>query len=81
MKKTIEDWERKKIRRLTWELMGAAMAGMLSIFVISYFLKIMNWGDISSGIIFVPWMVVLILMIPKTYHQGVCDERKRTEKI
>ena len=77
MKPQIEAWEKPKTRRLVLAGVIGSIGGMAVMVVVSLIFKAIGWGHVSPGILFIPWMVVVILMIPAAYHQGVCDERKR----
>ena len=80
MKTQCESWEKPKIRKLTWTAVGASIAGMATVLGISLILRAVGWGGVSSGILIVPWMVVVIMMVQQAYHQGVCDERQREKE-
>ena len=73
----IEPWEKPKIRKLQMAGSAGGIAGMAAILGISLIFRAIRWGHVSAGILFIPWMVVLILLIPTAYHQGVCEERER----
>ena len=53
---------------------------MATIFGLSFIFRAIGWGAISVGALWIPWMVVLIMLIPIAYHQGVCNERERGAK-
>ena len=80
MKTGLESWEKPKIRRLYMIGSAGGIAGMATIFGLSFIFRAIGWGAISVGALWIPWMVVLIMLIPIAYHQGVCNERERGAK-
>ncbi len=80
MKTPVESWEKPKIRRLYMIGLAAGVAGMAAILGLSFIFRAIGWGAISSGVLWIPWMVVATMLISIAYHQGVCDEREREKE-
>ena len=72
-----EPWESKQMRRLMLVYAAAGAAGDLVVVLVVLIFRALNWGEVSSGILFVPWMVAGLLLVPTAFHRGVVLGRAR----
>jgi hypothetical protein len=70
----IPTWQRTAIRQLTWGGFAAAIAGTT---VSVLFERLTNTK--GSSIVFIPWLIVFIIMVPAAYRRGVRDARAHPE--
>jgi hypothetical protein len=77
MKTSLESWEKAPIRKFLLQAVVGGLVGVIVMGIVSIILKSNGWGSASSGLLGIPWIIVLVLMIPQAYHQGVSDERER----
>jgi len=73
--KDVESWERAYIRKYVLAFGLSGIAGMIATGLILWL-----WpGDrqIGSGLLFIPWMVGGILLIPIAFHKGAELQRQR----
>lgn len=73
----IEAWERAKINKLMWMAMATGFGSMLVGGLISLLLATIGVGEFSYGMLLFAWILLPVFIVPKAYHEGVCNERQR----
>ena len=74
--KDIESWERPHIRKCVRVFLVSGLAGALALIGLSVVLRD-SWGPCALGLLFIPWMVGGILLIPIAFHKGAELQRRR----
>ena len=76
MRSDMEDWERRKIRKLLWCVIASGGLGGLAVVGLLHLFAAIGWGPMSSGILALPWVIAIVVVVPMAYREGVRDERQ-----
>ena len=74
--KDVESWDRPHIRKCVRVFLLSGLAGALAMIGLSAVFRD-SWGFMALGLLFIPWLVGGILMIPIAFHKGVELQRQR----
>ena len=74
--KNIEPWERPHMRKCVRVFLVSGLAGAMALIGLSAVFRD-SLGLMALGLLFIPWMVGGILLIPIAFHQGAELQRQR----
>jgi len=72
----VESWERPHIRKCVRVFLVSGLAGAMALIGLSAVFR-GSWGLMALGLLFIPWMVGGILLIPIAFHKGADLQRQR----
>jgi hypothetical protein len=74
--KDVESWERPHMRKCVRIFLVSGLAGAMAVVGLSAVFRD-SWGSMALGLLFIPWMVGGILLIPIAFHKGAELQRQR----
>jgi hypothetical protein len=74
--KDVEPWERPHIRKCVRVFLASGLAGAMAMIGLSAVFR-GSWGIMALGLLFTPWLVSGIFLIPIAFHKGVEFQRQR----
>ena len=75
--KNIEPWERPHMKKYVRVFLASGLAGALALVGISVVFRDRAWACIGLGMLWLPWMISGILLVPRVFHSGTELQRRR----
>ena len=75
-----EPWESRHVRRHLLVFVGAGLTGTVASVLVILLFRWVGWGDVSLGILSIPWTVAGLLIIPSAFHKGAELQRQRQQQ-